>query len=268
MPAAVTDKFIKTGAATKTTLASPGKAVGASSINISSATNWPTDTAVVFAIRTIELVDGEYEEVSGTYTEWLGTVSGTTVNNLILAYGTDQVYAAGSTTEVFIPISSYAHNRLIDGLLVAHDQDGTLKDNAVGTANLQALAVSTSKLADDAVTSDKLNPSKTLDANGWTVYDYGNWKEYTKRTASATGALATGATRDYNFSNYPVGITQSNLTSGDATLSTTFVVTSATAWQQVSHSSLSTSGGMQVSIRNQSASSNTIDGFAMAKIVM
>ena len=162
MPAAVTDKFIKTGAATKTSLASPGKAVGASSININSATNWPTDTAVVFAIRTIALVDGEYQEVAGTYTEWVGTVSGTTINSLALAYGTDQVYAAGSTTEVFIPVSSYAHNRLIDGLLSQHNQDGTHK----------------------SITTDTINATSSISDNGTTLQ--------TIRSASLRNFIASG----------------------------------------------------------------------------
>lgn len=156
--AASTDKFLKTGAATKTTLASPGKAVGAASININSAVNWPTDTAVVFAIRSIELVDGEYHEVSGTYAEFKGIVSGTTINSLTLVYGTDQVYTAGSTTEVFIPISSYAHNRMIDALLVTHDQDGTLKDGAVDTSSVLADSVVTgAKIANASLTNAKLS---------------------------------------------------------------------------------------------------------------
>lgn len=159
--AASTDKLLKTGAATKTTLASPGKAVGAASININSAVNWPTDTAVVFAIRSIELVDGEYQEVSGTYAEFIGVVSGTTINSLSLVYGTDQVYTSGSTTEVFIPISSYAHNRMIDALLVEHDQDGTHGNvttanlTVAGTLTLPAGSVETADYADNSVTPAK-----------------------------------------------------------------------------------------------------------------
>lgn len=124
MAANETDKFQKKGASTVTTLAAPGKALSATSITVGSTTNWPTDTGITFAIR---VVDSAGELVSGTYTEWVGTVtSGTTLAfNATPVYGSDQVYAAGSTTQVFIPLSSYSHNKEIDGLLVEHRQDGT-----------------------------------------------------------------------------------------------------------------------------------------------
>ncbi len=50
---AITDKFTLTGTGTITNLIAPGKAIGATSININSASNWPTATAVYFAIRTV-----------------------------------------------------------------------------------------------------------------------------------------------------------------------------------------------------------------------
>lgn len=127
MPAATTDKFKKAGASTVTTLAAPGKALAASSITVGSTTNYPTDTGIVIAIR---VVDSEGELVAGTYTEWRATVtSGTTLAiETTPVYGSDQVYAAGSTTQVFIPLSSYAQNELVDGMLEEHDQDGTHKD--------------------------------------------------------------------------------------------------------------------------------------------
>ena len=123
MAPAITDKFVKVGAAgTATQLAAPGHSIGGTSINVGSTTNWPTDTAVVFAIRQ---VDAQGELVAGTYTEWMGIVSGTTITNLTLVYGTDQIYPAATTTQVYIPISSYAYNRLIDALLTQHKQNGT-----------------------------------------------------------------------------------------------------------------------------------------------
>jgi hypothetical protein len=166
---ATTDKFHKTGAATKTTLAAPGKALAATSINVVSTTNWPTTTQVTFAIRKLELVDGAYQEVAGSYAEFNGTVSGSTITNMSLAYGTDQVYPAGTTTEVFIPVSAYAHNRLIDGILVGHNQTGTHKAFAesaiVPTAAIQDSAVTTAKVAISNITADKL-------ANGSHILEY------------------------------------------------------------------------------------------------
>lgn len=136
MAASTTDKMIKTGASTVTTLSAPGKALAATSLTVGSTTNYPTDTGIVIAIR---VVDSAGELVAGTYTEWLATVtSGTTLAiDASPVYGTDQVYAAGSTTQVFIPLSSYAHNRLIDGVLVEHTQAGvhTLSSNSTITSS-------------------------------------------------------------------------------------------------------------------------------------
>jgi len=127
MAANVNDYFKKTGASTVTTLSAPGKAIGATSITVGSTTNYPSDTGIIIAIR---VVDTNGELVAGTYTEWSATVSSGTSLAIVATpvYGSDQVYAAGSTTQVFIPVSSYAHDKLIDGLLVEHKQTGKHSD--------------------------------------------------------------------------------------------------------------------------------------------
>ena len=156
MSASANDKFMKAGAGTVTTLSAPGKALSATSITVGSTTNYPTDTGIVFAIRQVD-VNGEL--VAGTYTEWAGTVtSGTTLSmDAAPVYGSDQVYPAGSTTQVYIPLSSSAHNKMVDGLLVSHDQDGTLKAGAVDNAAVLASnVVETAKIKDGAVTAPKL----------------------------------------------------------------------------------------------------------------
>lgn len=124
MAAQTQDKFQKKGASTVTTLSAPGKAIGAGSITVGSTTNYPTDTGITIAIR---VVDTNGDLVAGTYTEWNAVVaSGTSFTiDTTPAYGSDQIYAAGSTTQVFIPLSSYSHNKMIDALLTEHDQDGT-----------------------------------------------------------------------------------------------------------------------------------------------
>lgn len=126
---ALTDKFVKVGTpGTATTLQAPGKALGATSINVGATTNWPS--TAVFAIRTVDTslisTSNPSGTVPGTYTEWIGTVSGTTITiNATPLYGNDQIYAAGAATQVFIPVSGPREDRLIDGLLVQHKQDGT-----------------------------------------------------------------------------------------------------------------------------------------------
>lgn len=190
---ALTDKLLKVGVAgTLTQMTSPGKALGASGFNIGSASNYPTDTAFIVAVR---VVDNDGVEEAGTYTEWIATISGTALTiNPTPVYGDDQVYAAGSTTQVFIPVSAYGYNRLIDALLEEHKQSGAhgdvtadslatdtiseataaagvtidgllIKDSklaendSVVTSNITDLAVTTGKLADEAITSRKSAPT-------------------------------------------------------------------------------------------------------------
>jgi hypothetical protein len=127
MAAAETDYFTKVGSpGTATTLSAPGHTIGGTSITVISTTNWPTTTGAIFAMDTFTLVNGVEVRDVGSYTEWEGIVaSSTSITNMVLRYGTDQNYAAGTTTRVYIPVSSSRENRLIDGMLVEHDQDGT-----------------------------------------------------------------------------------------------------------------------------------------------
>jgi len=133
MAASTNDLLKKSGASTVTTLSAPGKALGATSINVGSTTNYPTDTGIVIAIRQ---VDSNGDLVAGTYTEWSATVASATSLSIVATpvYGSDQIYSAGSTTQVYIPLSSYAHNKLIDNILEHANQDGTLITQAVRDA--------------------------------------------------------------------------------------------------------------------------------------
>ena len=155
MAAAESDKYQKVAIGTATTLSAPGKALAATSITVGSTANFPTTTGITFAIR---VVDGNGELVAGTYTEWVGTVSsGTTLAmNAVPVYGSDQVYTAGSTTQVYVPLSSYSYNKHIDADLVHADQDGTLKAGAVDV---------TAVIADGIITRAKLATAVTTEMN-------------------------------------------------------------------------------------------------------
>lgn len=60
-------------------------------------------------------------------------------------------------------------------------------------------------MAKQKLNSKQLNLSRTSDANGWTVFDYGTWKIYAKRvTFSQT--ISTAAVVSMSSSNLPVGI--------------------------------------------------------------
>jgi len=159
MAAQNTDKFTEVGnPGSATTLAAPGHAIAGTSITVGSTSNHPTATGYMFAIDTVTLVNGVEVRDVGSYTEWEGVVtSSTTIGSMVLRYGTDQNYPAGSTTRVYIPVSSSRENRLVNGLLTSLNQDGTLKDGAVDDAAVLASNVVTNaKIANNAVTEAKI----------------------------------------------------------------------------------------------------------------
>lgn len=67
---------------------------------------------------------------------------------------------------------------------------------------------------DDSVTTRMLNPTKSTDANGWTMHDYGNWKEYSKQFGPySPGAVAGGSGANLTTTaNMPVGVSPSMVT--------------------------------------------------------
>ena len=172
MAGSLTDKLMQVGqVGTTTSLQAPGKALGVSSINVGSVVNWPTATAFVIAIRTVDpaLVSDTNPSgmVSGTYTEWVVTNSGTTTVtiNPVPVAGNDQVYTAGVNTQVFIPISAYRENKIVEWGLTHGAEDGTLLPAAVQTAigtngivstNLATNSVTAPKLATNAILLNKL----------------------------------------------------------------------------------------------------------------
>lgn len=127
MAASATDYFHKVGYATATTLSAPGYTIGDVAITVASTTNWPTGTGVTFAIDETELSNGEYVRSTGTYNVFRGVVSSATSITSVTYVGGDanRNYSAGSTTRVYILVSSYRDNRFTDGVLIEHEQDGT-----------------------------------------------------------------------------------------------------------------------------------------------
>jgi len=163
------DYFTEVGnPGTATTLAAPGHTIGGTSFTVGSTSNWPTVTGAVFAVDTVTLVNGVEVRNPGSYTEWEGVVSsGTTITAAVIRFGTDQNYPAGSTTRVYIPVASSRENRLVQGIQVSLDQDGTLKagsvdvagvlgNNVVTASAIANNAVTTTKILDDTITFAKL----------------------------------------------------------------------------------------------------------------
>jgi len=228
MSAANTDKILKVGKpGTATTLSSPGHTSGGTSITVGSTTNWPTDTGVAFAIDRAELVAGEEAQIPGTYTEWIGVVSGaTTITDMVISGdspNSDQNYASGSLTRVYIPVSATRENKLVEWGLTHADQDGTLKAGAVDNVAV---------IADDIITPAKFTdelkggwavgeiaaPTSTV-ANGNRSYTNtyassiastispGMRRRFTRTVAGPTTAFSLDGTNDYYVKTSPSGMT-------------------------------------------------------------
>lgn len=166
---------------TATTLASPGYTIGATSIVVASTANWPTATGTTFAIDRSENVGGVERRIEGTYCEFVGVVSSaTSITSVSKVFGTAQDYPAGSTTRVYIPVSSERENRLVEWGLVHANQNGTLKDNSVGAAQISSGAVGESELATGSVATTKvidaaITPPKWTNPYKFHAYRNGAW---------------------------------------------------------------------------------------------
>ena len=180
---------MKVGAGTATTLSSPGYTIGATSINVASTTNYPTDTGVTI---TIDEVDGTGERIAGTRNVFIGDVaSATQINELAYSGGdANRNYSASATTRVYIEVNEIQMNRMIDGILVAHDQDGTLKAGAVDNAGVLANdVVTTAKILDANVTTAKIADASVTNAKLATTTGEpgGAWEDWTPTLTSLSG---------------------------------------------------------------------------------
>ncbi len=135
--------------------------MGATTLTVDSLADWPTDTAVHF---TMFEIDANNTEVANTRTDWKAIkTSATTLGTLTLQAGTDREYPIGSKV-ICAPTAAWADD-LVEGLLVSHDQDGTLKTDAVDvTAVIKDGIITNAKLVDSTITEAKTNtkPSEYL----------------------------------------------------------------------------------------------------------
>lgn len=189
------DFFKKVGTSTVTTLSAPGKPIGATSINVGSTTGYPTDTGVIISIRT---VDTAGTLIAGTHTEWLATVTSGTSLAIEAApvYGSDQIYAAGSTTQVAIRLSSYSHNKLIDGLLVEHKQTGKHSDLTADSVKTDTITGTTDADSGDiygiTVTNGKMSGDDLADGSV-TIPKISNPYKFNVHKSTATNLTGTAS---------------------------------------------------------------------------
>lgn len=128
MAAANTDKFIKVARKWVGQIGAGGVADSSvTTVPLSSTTNLPTDTAVVAVINRVNSAGTKTPNSEETV---VGVVSGSNLTNCVRGFeGTAQAHDAGDVVEILY--TAAGHNRLIDGLLVAHNQDGTHKTGSV-----------------------------------------------------------------------------------------------------------------------------------------
>lgn len=85
-------------------------------------------------------------------------------------------------------------------------------------------------MSETKVQASELSPNKTVDANGWTVYDYGSFKQYKKRGTTTVTVAAAGWTSAYSVGGtLPVGMSTIGTnfvdgvaSTGDAAMTTCF----------------------------------------------
>lgn len=187
------------------TLASP-KTIGATSATINDSTNWTTTTAIHFAIYTTATVAGVQVKNTASQVDYKGTVTGTTISNIVVTGGADAAFSSGATVEL-TPTSRYAKD-LYDGLSTSHNTDGTLKTSAIPDGS-----ITTTKVVDGSVTTSKLATGSTLlgiNRNGGVGTIPLTYSTYATFTGTSTGKrviiewnarlnnAGSGATRQFN----------------------------------------------------------------------
>lgn len=153
MAASLTDLFtdVRNSARPNTTTVTVLRASAATNLTCNSLIGWPTASKVHFVTYQ---TDTNNNVVAGTQLDCYGIVSGNTITNMVVVDGTDGGNSVGDVVEM-LPTAAWAQD-LADGLMVSHNRDGTLADDAVTTSVITNLSVTDAKLASDSVTTAKI----------------------------------------------------------------------------------------------------------------
>jgi len=187
----ITDKFHKAsnGTRAEATTLTAQKALAASSISTAALNGWPTDTPVNFQLYT---TDTQNNIVPGSQSDWVGIVSGTTITQLQLTGGSDDIYPIG-TIVVCLPTSDWADS-IVEGILVEHTQTGahTLTSASTLTSSKFITAIN------DTNGNELLKLTPTASAvNEFTITN--------GATGNAPTLTATGGDTNIDFSISPKG---------------------------------------------------------------
>lgn len=135
-----------------TTTTSATIAPAATTVPLNSVTGYSNGDVVVLVI------DGDDIAKKQVFTGTVDT-TGVQITNVVWTEGSNTTHTAGASVVDYVAATH--QGMTTKGLLVSHDQDGTLKSNVVETAKIKDANVTTNKLADGAVTPAKwTNPYK------------------------------------------------------------------------------------------------------------
>lgn len=135
---------------------------------------------------------------------------------------------------------------------------------AIATAKLATDAgITTGMLADDAVTSPKINVAPSVDADSWSVADLGAFKIYSRQftgvTTGSTGANADAATNFASIS-FPTNVAPADV----VVLCDGFSTDGATRWKffvdGYTSTSVTTTDTFDIGARNLTTSTVTMAG--------
>lgn len=164
MAASNTDLLRKAGANRISKTLTATKVIGAGTVTLNNTTGIPTDTGVDVTIYSLDADNLPDETTAVTYT---GTVSGSTITNLVVAEGTDQEHDIGDIAIITLTASQW--DDAMSAILVHSNQDGTLKADTVDTTQLVDDAATTAKVVDGAITGAKLGTPVAFEATRTTA---------------------------------------------------------------------------------------------------
>lgn len=159
-----------------TTTTSGSVASGASSVGLNSVSGYTNGQIVVMVIDPAEA--SKKQAFTGTI-----DISGVQITNVVWTSGTNQSHQAGATVVDYATATHIA--MMTKGLLVSHDQDGTLKSGAVDVAAV---------LASNVVTTDKILNANVTSAKLVEAFARGRYQNLTTNTTQ------TGLTIQHGFS--------------------------------------------------------------------
>ncbi len=214
MSASTQDKITDTrnSARPVSTTVSSSRSAGGTTLSCLSLTGWPTASKVHGVTYQI---DSNSNPVAGTQIDFYAIRSGSDLISFTVVDGNDTGNSIGDIVEM-LPTAGWGQD-LSDGLMVVLNRDGSLRDDIVDTQNIapdavtadeiEAGAVGSTELADDAATAPKVSG---VDKSNLTV-DSNPYKFRVSRNGAANTGNGSAAVIAFDTEQYD---TNSNVAAG------------------------------------------------------